>query len=699
MVSTRFLSSRLTHGAPGDSTRLPCLLAQVALLVALASCGAADSGPYWPIPEEVPVVCTGRIYATTLSPVDGLNSFVFSDRVPGFLTPDENWFKSEDGGVTFTPHGTPGVALSDGTLVDSAYKQGLAGLPDDPGIARSTDDGESWQVVEGSPTMIIAVHVLSDDTLFAINDSPYPQLFRSDDLGLTWIWLTPPKFRELAVGGEAIYLYGHDQPGLVRSVDKGNTWQEIEPQDGDLYSASPAWRVAAGSGGRVLFVPSDGGGWPFVGCDLYWGLWRSEDYGDTWVNDLWFGRNTPTPCNAGRPREVVVGAQDKIHLVWDHGRSAFDTFVPLQIWSSDNWGQSWRYMKPRYVDWDPAMDPPAYPVVPVPTENGLIFRLDVAETPEHRKTVWCELGGNDPGGFDALPAPVEDVPAGEIGLAVRFGSGLSSYGLMVTRAGEKLRWETPAVLISGLPDSTPWWEHAGDDWMLRGAAEGGNEEHQLVYALIENFKTGKRSFITLDEAHEDIKTGIGMSEELKFRWDEKRAPYQVIGLHIDSFGLPWVDTDRGMMALKNITESNNMPQVSKNLPADSALSRYAPVAWVFSVAADDPNERFVNRIDLASWDGSLPCDEGPGPDCAPASGWWGKGSVDAADRLYFVDRETHSVVRWDPADPSGWQTVADGFRGPQAVAVDITDPDKIWILDDDLYVARPKAGVVIRRHD
>lgn len=677
-----------------------CLL--TSCLLVTTGCGAGEGKLYWPEPEEVPVYCTGRLYATELLPLDGLASFVFTDRVPDSASPDESWFASEDGGKTFGSGASASpVATADGTLVDLAYMHGMPHTPDDPSLASSSDGGVTWQLIESSPEMIRSLYRFPDGTLFAINSSPYPQLFRSDD-GLNWTWLSPPKFRQATFGEDAIYLHGIDQPGLIRSKDKGASWQAIEPQDGDLYSASPAWRVAAGTGGHVVFVPADGAGWPFEGCDMFWGLWRSEDYGDTWVNDLWFGIDTPTPCNAGRPREVVVGEQDRIWLIWDRGRSAFDTFVPLQIWSSDNWGESWRYMKPTYKGWTPEVDPPPYGVVPAATANGLVYRLDVDDTAEYHKTVWCELGGKQPAGFDAVPAPVQDVAEGEIGLAVRFGSGLSSYGLMVTQAGEGLRWEAGATLISGLPGSEPWWDMPGDDWILRGAGEGGIIGTPMWYVLVENFKTGKRTFMTLDDAHKDSKVGYGVEATKSFPGgDGAMEEFQIIGMQIDHYGTPWMDTDKGMQPLKVLQERTTWPEVSKFLPADSALSRFANVAWVFSYTDELHNERWVNRIDLPEWDGVMPCDTGvASADCAPASGWWGRGAVDADDRLYFVDRSTHSVVRWDPAAPeNGWQPIADGFRGPQAVVVDIQDPDKLWILDDDLYLARPKDGVVIRRHD
>jgi photosystem II stability/assembly factor-like uncharacterized protein len=172
-----------------------------------------------------------------------------------------NIFKSTDNGATWT--GTTGL---EGKVVNSfAIKGGTVwafffALPNNSGVARSTDNGNSWQVV---PSIITDAgeSIVSDNAIIVAEDN---FIWRSTDDGASW-----DVVEQFALTGISSFakagtkLFGASGGGLEISTDNGASWT-FEPFS-DIASSLSAV-------GNTIYLGSNGK------------VFKSTDLGTTWID-------------------------------------------------------------------------------------------------------------------------------------------------------------------------------------------------------------------------------------------------------------------------------------------------------------------------------------------------------------------------------------------------------------------------------
>jgi photosystem II stability/assembly factor-like uncharacterized protein len=178
------------------------------------------------------------------------------------------------------------------------------------GVRRTDDGGASWVDCELPAPAVFSVAVSNVDGAVYAGTEP-SALFRSDDRGETWTelegllelpsrptWSFPPRpwtshVRWVAPSQHdaAIVLAGIELGGLMRSTDRGETWQDHRPgAQPDVHSL--AWHPQ--TAGRAYEAGGGGAAW-------------SDDWGETWH-----------PADEGRDRHytwsVTVDPEDP--LLW-----------------------------------------------------------------------------------------------------------------------------------------------------------------------------------------------------------------------------------------------------------------------------------------------------------------------------------------------------------------------------------------------
>ena len=181
------------------------------------------------------------------------------------------------------------------------------------GIYKSTDAGRSWKHIGLKDTRQIAkirTHPDNADLVYAavfghaFGENPERGVYRSKDGGATWenvlhvsekagaiditidknnpriiyaaFWQAYRNFWQISSGGE--------DSGIWRSMDGGDTWENISANKG-----LPKGRVdtdAAGLLGKIGLAASPvqpGRVWAIIENQPAGGLYRSDDYGETWV--------------------------------------------------------------------------------------------------------------------------------------------------------------------------------------------------------------------------------------------------------------------------------------------------------------------------------------------------------------------------------------------------------------------------------
>lgn len=147
-----------------------------------------------------------------------------------------NVFKSTDNGETWS--GTSGLAgrIVRSFAIKSPFLYAMfAALPGDSGIARSSDNGNTWQVI---PSIITNAgkSIVSDNAIIVAEDN---FIWRSTDDGASW-----DVVEQFALTGVSSFaqagtkLFAAENTGIETSTDNGGTWSFSPFSDG-AYSQLP----------------------------------------------------------------------------------------------------------------------------------------------------------------------------------------------------------------------------------------------------------------------------------------------------------------------------------------------------------------------------------------------------------------------------------------------------------------------------
>lgn len=172
-----------------------------------------------------------------------------------------NVFKSTDNGATWS--GTTGLQ---GKIINSFAIKGATlwafffALPNDSGVARSTDNGNTWQVI---PSIITDAgeSIVSDNAIIVAEDN---FIWRSTDDGASW-----DVVEQFALTGISAFaragtkLFGASSSGIETSTDNGASWN-FEPFSNGAYSFSAV--------GSTIYLGSNSK------------VFKSTDLGATWID-------------------------------------------------------------------------------------------------------------------------------------------------------------------------------------------------------------------------------------------------------------------------------------------------------------------------------------------------------------------------------------------------------------------------------
>jgi photosystem II stability/assembly factor-like uncharacterized protein len=157
-------------------------------------------------------------------------------------------FKTIDGGKKWLPAGT-GITSSSVALLRSATPGTVLAACGKDGLFRTTDGGKSWSLVRPGEVQDLAVDPSQSGRVYAATKEG---LFRSTDAGATWSrtaqGLEGDEVEAVAVARDGQAFAGTFH-GVFRSTDGGATWKALN--DGLVNTDVRALAIAGGSPARL----------------------------------------------------------------------------------------------------------------------------------------------------------------------------------------------------------------------------------------------------------------------------------------------------------------------------------------------------------------------------------------------------------------------------------------------------------------
>ncbi len=260
----------------------------------------------------------GRAVAVAADPVKQ-NVFYFGSVAGGVWRSDDcgqYWENISDGQFSASSIGALAVAPSDGNVIYAGTGEATIRIDvtHGDGVYKTTDGGKHWRhigLADSRHIGEIVVHPTDPDTVYvavlghAFKDSDERGMYRSTDGGDTWeqvlhvsdragaidvsidpnnprilfasIWQARRTFWSMDSGGP--------DSGLYRSLDGGDTWEEITVSEGDDADRSNG--LPSGTLGKIgvsISPAQPGRVWAIVEAEgRKRGLYRSDDNGDSWT--------------------------------------------------------------------------------------------------------------------------------------------------------------------------------------------------------------------------------------------------------------------------------------------------------------------------------------------------------------------------------------------------------------------------------
>jgi photosystem II stability/assembly factor-like uncharacterized protein len=172
-----------------------------------------------------------------------------------------NVFKSTDSGVTWTTTtGLDGEIVHSFAIKDNSIYAGVSALPGRSGVARSTDNGNTWQDV-ASPIETGGESIVSDNAIIV---AEFNFIWRSTDDGASW-----DVVEQFALTGISSFaragtkLFAAATTGFHTSTDNGASWN-FEAFSNGAYSFSAV--------GSTIYLGSNSK------------VFKSTDLGATWID-------------------------------------------------------------------------------------------------------------------------------------------------------------------------------------------------------------------------------------------------------------------------------------------------------------------------------------------------------------------------------------------------------------------------------
>jgi photosystem II stability/assembly factor-like uncharacterized protein len=190
-----------------------------------------------------------------------------------------NVFKSTDGGVTWS--GTTGLSgrlVHSFAIKNSSIYAGVFTFPGSSGVARSTDNGNTWQEV-ASPIQNGGEIFVSDNAIIVAEDN---LIWRSLDDGASWNVVS-----QLALTGTYSFaragtkLFAATTTVIGTSTDNGGSWTFSPFPDGANSFSSNGSTVYLGSNSKVFKSTDFGATWMDVSTGLGHGGIRALLYDGT----------------------------------------------------------------------------------------------------------------------------------------------------------------------------------------------------------------------------------------------------------------------------------------------------------------------------------------------------------------------------------------------------------------------------------